>query len=386
MTADDFIIPADKTYMCGHSLGPLHKSSQINVQQVIKSWEESAVQAWNSDSWIDLPTKVARQIAPLLGAHAENVVMSDSTSVNLFKVLLAALKVNSQRKIILTTDDNFPADYYVAEGVRELKQDLQLKIVARESLLENLDEDVAVLMLTQVNYRDARAYSLEKISEHAHNLGILTVWDLSHSVGAIPINLTDANVDFAIGCTYKYLSGGPGSPAFIYVHEKHQEQLISPIYGWMGHDKPFAFENNFRARGARQFIGGTPYILSLKALEGSLDCFADIDMQDLNKQSLINSTYLIKALQDLQLQVITPLLKERGGHVAFIHPKGYALSRALIEHGIINDYREPGLIRLCVNPLYLSLEDIQKCVEKITYLLDRNIYLNSKYNELLKVT
>jgi kynureninase len=224
------------------------------------------------------------------------------------------------------------------------------------------------------------------ITAQAHQQGILVVWDLSHSVGALPLDIKTSDADFAVGCTYKYLNGGPGAPAFIYVHKRYQNELINPIYGWMGHENPFAFESIFHAKGVAQFIGGTPFMLSLKALEGALKSIEGIDMTELYAQSLAHSRVLIQALLELQLQVITPLNESRGGHVAFIHSDGYALSRALIDHGVTVDYRNPGLVRLCVNPVYLNLLDIHQCIKQLHYLLDSKIYQLPQYQQTFKVT
>lgn len=382
----NFLLPPNQIYMCGHSLGPLSQLAKQQIEQVMQTWNTEAVKAWNTDAWIDLPYQIAAKIAPLIGADAEDVVMGDSTSVNLFKVLMSALKINHQRKIILTSDDNFPADSYIAQGIQALNKDLTLKTVARESLLAHLTEEVAVLMLTHVNYRDASAYDLNYITTQAHQQGILTVWDLCHSVGALPVMLKKSNADFAVGCTYKYLNGGPGAPAFIYSHKRHHHQLISPIYGWMGHENPFAFDPMFRAQNMAQFISGTPYIISLKALEGALKSFDGLDMNALHTQSLHYSLTLIQALQALGLEVLTPLNNTRGGHVAFIHEEGYALARALIDYGVIVDYRKPGLIRLCVNPLYLDLADIHLCINHLRHILESKIYQAPQYQQKVKVS
>ena len=386
MRKNDFILPIDQIYMCGHSLGPMPKLAKLEVEHLMQAWSTEAVKAWNTDAWIDLPFKVAARIAPLIGADQKDVVVSDSTSVNLFKVLMGALKINHKRRVILTTDDNFPADNYIAQGIKAFNETVTLKIVPRELLLENLNEQVAVLMLTQVNYRDASMYDINQITALAHQQGILTVWDLSHSVGALPLDIQASNADFAVGCTYKYLNGGPGAPAFIYIHKRYQNELISPIYGWMGHDNPFAFEAIFQARSATQFLGGTPYVLSLKALEGALKSIEGIDMAALYAMSLKHSMILIQALKALGLNVLTPFNNARGGHVAFIHEKGAALARALIDYGVIVDYRKPSVIRICVNPLYLNLSDIHQCVEQLRHILNTKIYQIPQYQQTLKVT
>lgn len=386
MRKKDFLLPSDQIYMCGHSLGPMSKLAKLQIEQVMQAWRTEAVKAWNTDSWIDLPYQVAARIAPLIGSDTKDIVIGDSTSVNLFKVLMGALKINHKRHVILTSDDNFPADNYIAQGVQALNMGITVKTVSRETLLENLNEQVAVLMLTHVNYRDANAYDLHYITAMAHQQGILTLWDLSHSVGALPLDLQGSDVDFAIGCTYKYLNGGPGAPAFIYSHKRYHDELISPIYGWMGHENPFAFTPIFQARSVAQFISGTPYVVSLKALEGALKSIDGIDITALRTKSLQHSMILIQALQALGLHVLTPLHDMRGGHVAFMHQEGHGLARALIDYGVIVDYRNPGLIRMCVNPLYLDLADIHQSIEHLRHILDARLYQAPSYQQALKVT
>lgn len=381
-----FLLQEEQIYMCGHSLGPITKLAKSQIEQVVQAWEKHAVQAWNTEAWIDLPHQVAARIAPFIGADCNDVVMSDSTSVNLFRVLMSALKINYQRHVILTTDDNFPADHYIAEGIQSCHPKIVIKTVSRENLIDSLDEQVAVLMLTQVNYRDASLYDMCDITARCHKQGILTIWDLSHSTGALPIKLQTSMADFAVGCTYKYLNGGPGSPAFIYAHKRHQNQLHTPIYGWMGHSKPFDFAPHYQSQGITQFLGGTPYVLSLKGLEGALKTIEGIDQDASYTKSLEHSEFLIKALQALGLKVLTSLDAPRGGHVAFLHPDAYALSRALIEHGVIVDYRKPDLIRMCITPLYLNLSDIQQSIIRLTALLETKKYLSPHYKQTLKVT
>jgi kynureninase len=386
MRKKDFVLPSEQIYMCGHSLGPMSKLAQLQIEQVIQAWSTEVVKAWNTDAWIDLPYEVAARIAPFIGSDAQDVVIGDSTSVNLFKVLMGALKINHKRYVILTCDDNFPADSYIAQGIQAFHSDITLKTVSRESLLEHLNEQVAVLMLTHVNYRDASAYDLDYITAMAHQQGILTLWDLSHSVGTLPLDLQTSNADFAVGCTYKYLNGGPGAPAFIYSHKRHHDELVSPIYGWMGHERPFAFDPIFEARSVAQFISGTPYVISLKALEGALKSIDGLDMAALRTQSLQYSMILIQALQELGLHVLTPLNDTRGGHVAFIHEEGHGLARALIDEGVIVDYRNPRLIRICVHPLYLDLADIHRCIHHLRHILDTKIYQAPQYQTAVKVT
>ncbi len=386
MRTHEFILPKGETYMCGHSLGPMPMAAQVRVSQALQDWQRCGVGAWNKAEWMSLPYSVADKIAPLIGALESEVVLSDSTSVNLFKVLMSALKLQQARKVILTTEDNFPADLYIAQGIAAFAEGVTLKTVRPEELLEHIDEHIAVVMLTHVNYRDASMYDMKVICEHAHKYGVFTVWDLSHSVGIVPLALNECRADFAVGCTYKYLNGGPGSPSFVYVHERHERRITSPICGWIGHDSPFAFMREYHATGSACYIGGTPYVLSIKGLEGALHVFDHLPLEDLYARTLNYSSYLINALADLGLRVLTPKTGNKGGHVAFLHEHGYAFSRALIDLEVTGDYRTPDLIRLCINPLYLTLDDINKCIKQVAYVLEQELYLLPKYQQQLKVT
>jgi kynureninase len=380
---NQFVLPKDVLYLCGHSLGPTSQAAIRKVEETMQAWGREAVKAWNTAQWIDLPQRVASKIAPIIGASDREVVISDSTSVNLFKVLMSALKLNHSRSVILTTEDNFPADLYIAQGVQAFNNRTIVKTVKSAELMAHLDETISVLMLTHVNYRNASVYDMAGITKQAHRLGILVIWDLSHSVGAVPVNLNACDVDFAVGCTYKYLNGGPGSPAFMYVNARHHLYVENPIYGWMGHRQPFSFELNYRSAGIAKYVGGTPSILSLKALEGALEIFDNFDQAILYSRTQEYSTFLLRALEQLGLQVVSPRSQPRGGHVAFMHANAYAFSRALISEGVIVDYRDPDLIRLCVNPLYLDLADLQKCVQRIQMLLETKAYLLPRYQQYI---
>lgn len=382
-----FILPENNLYFCGHSLGPMPISAYQQVEMTLKQCAQSGVKSWNEHHWIDLLKHVSTKIAPLIGAKMHEVIISDSTSVNLYKALKCALYMNSSRKIILTTEDIFPADLYITDGVCMFDQKYQTKKISIQNLSAELNADVAVLVLSHVNYRDASVLNIFKITQIAHQKGILTLWDLSHSVGILPIDLNKSYVDFAVGCTYKYLNGGPGSPAFIYVNEQHLPQAKSPICGWMGHKKPFDFNNIYQSEGINKFMGGTPAILSLAALNGALDIYQDLNIQALHQQTQQYSEYLISQLEKLGLQIITPKTSNsRGGHMAFLHPEAYQLSRALLAHNVIIDYREPNLIRMCINPLYISLNDINQAVCTLETILKNKIYQHPEYQNRKKVT
>ncbi|MGD9592573.1 MAG: kynureninase [Candidatus Berkiella sp.] len=368
---EQFEIPEHKHYFCGHSLGPISKSAKLALLNGAHQWETEQVCAWEQSQWIDLPEICGQKIAPLIGASHADVIVCDNTTLNLFKVLLCALSINPKRNIILTQIDNFPTDNYIAQSVANLK-DVTYIALPKEDILTALNSDVAVLLLTHVDYLSANKWDMAHINQMAKAKGIVTIWDLSHSVGVMNLHCAQNEVDFAVGCTYKYLNGGPGAPSFIYVNPKHQDHL--PLQGWMGHATPFAFLQTFHpAIGVKRFLSGTPSILSMKTLLGALEHFDNVDLPCLEKKSQALTTYLIeKCAQFLPafkcLSPQDPL--QRGSHVAFYHPDAQDLVKQFIKQGIIVDYRNPNVIRFGISPLYLNKADIdnalaviQKCLQ-----------------------
>lgn len=361
-----FHIPDDQLYFCGHSLGPASRQAIASVYSGINSWQQEQVSGWSTQRWLELPEKLGKTLAPLIGANFDEVIVADSTSVNLLKCLLVALSLNPYRKIILTERDNFPADRYIAESLNAMDEAVALKSVNTHELIDALEDNVAVLMLTHVNYRSSNMHDMALITQKAQSLGIIVVWDLSHSVGAMPLDCSVLGVDFAVGCTYKYLNGGPGSPGFIYVARKHQRQ--APVLkGWMGHEQPFAFTENYqRAPGIKAYLTGTPSILSLKALEGALDVFRLVDLVQLRQKSMALSQQLINSIE-ASIPSLTLVSsrdpKARGSHVAFAHPLAEQIVNRLIANGVIVDYRAPRLIRFGIAPLYIESQDIEKAVQ-----------------------
>jgi kynureninase len=374
--------------MCGHSLGPVAKRSKKRVLEALEAWEHQAVSAWNLSQWMELPQILSEKIATIIKCSSEDLAVCDSTSVNLFKAIMSALKLQNRRNVVLTTKDNFPADLYISQGIANFHPQVHVHAVPAESLMSSLTEDVAVLMLSHTNYRDASVLDMEKLSRAAHERGILVIWDLSHSIGIVPVDLSSVEIDFAVGCTYKYLSGGPGSPSFIYAHPRHQKSLESPISGWMGHKKPFEFNVNYiKGSGSQAYMSGTPSILSFAALRGALEVFEHIDIVSLSRDSEQLADSLIACIEKSEdISVISPKTGTRGGHVALTHPNGYALSRALIDHGIICDYREPDLVRLCVNPLHVDKQDIELCGSVFNSVLEKKTLMGGKYQQLQSVT
>ncbi len=365
----NFIIPKQQIYLCGHSLGPISQTAITSIQQGIQGWSADLVQGWNTQQWLHLSVQLGQKIAPLLGAEMDEVIVADSTSINLLKCLLSALALNPNRKIILTENENFPTDRYIADSLTAMDTTIQLKSVPAEQLFDALDETIAVLTLTHVNYRSSQKHDMALLTRKAHALGIIVVWDLSHSVGAMSLACNTCAVDFAVGCTYKYLNGGPGSPGFIYVARRHHESIVPMIRGWMGHQTPFAFSPDYLpANGIKAYLTGTPPILSLTGLSGALDIFKKIDMERLQQISMDLTQQLIVGIDAFipELTLVSPRNPfERGSHVAYAHKDAAEITQALIARGIIVDFRTPMLMRFGIAPLYIDSHDIEKVIQTL---------------------
>jgi len=391
----EFLLPNDTIYMDGNSLGPLSKVASDRVTAVVSDqWGKGLIHSWNSHSWIDLPLNVGDKIAPLIGAEKGQVIVCDSTSVNLFKVLASALALNPKRSRVLSQRENFPTDLYMAQGMSELlgASRCELTTVVEDQLIESLDDSVAVLMLTQVNFRTGRLHNMRELTELAQNAGILVIWDLAHSAGALDVSLDDCNADFAVGCGYKYLNGGPGAPAFIYAARRYHHTMTQPLTGWMGHRAPFAFEHDYSAGKAMlKFLTGTPNILSLVSLDAALDVFSDIALADLRSKSIALSELFIECVDESSsltgFKLISPREpSQRGSHLAFTHDQAFAISRALIDHNVIVDFRAPNIIRFGFTPLYLSYSEVWKAVQILLNIVEDQTYKNEKYYARNKVT
>ncbi len=388
MKHSSFQLSNDSIYMCAHSLGPISTHASNYVLQGLNTWATLGVAGWSQDNWIRLPFLLGAKIAKMIGALASEVVITDSTCINLYKVLKAALLLNAERQQILTHDDNFPADLYIAQGIRDDTL-CQLNTVAADQLIDNITDQIGVVLITHVNYRSSKIIDLKPIVDKAHQMGALVIVDFSHSIGVIPIDVKKLNVDFAVGCTYKYLCGGPGSPSFVFVDSKHI-YAKSPIYGWMGHSQPFSFFEKFdTSLNISKFMGTTPAILSLKSLEGSLQIYDDVCMEDIRRLSLDYSSKLIEIAHALvpQLECLSPSSpKARGGHVTFIHQDGLKIVRALNVTGVICDYRDPGAMRFSVHPFFINKHDIHTVANKMAHIIHSKTYLDPKFNMLTKVT
>jgi kynureninase len=388
---DRFRLPDDLIYLDGNSLGALPAVTARRLSQTVeREWGEDLIASWNKHGWIDAPAQVAAKLAPIVGAKPNELLIADSTSVNLFKLLAAAVRARPDRKTILTRQRNFPTDLYVAEGLAEMLG-LKLKAVPIDEILGSIDADTAVVTLTHVDYRSAAVLDMAEINEGAHSAGALTVWDLSHSAGAIQLDLNGNGCDLAVGCGYKYLNGGPGAPAFLFVAERLQDGLASPVQGWMGHAEPFAFDDDYRpAPGIARFLTGTPSILALTALDAGLETFSGIEMRDVEaKARALSQSFIhqVEARCGSEVCLASPREPaERGSHVSFEHPEGYSVIQALIARGVIGDFRAPDLMRFGFAPLYNSIEDVWRAAQHLGDILDTGEWDQPRFRERAKVT
>ncbi|WP_417666352.1 kynureninase [Roseibium sp.] len=387
-----FDLPKGVIYLDGNSLGVLPAHVPARMQCVVtQEWGQSLIRGWNDHNWIDLPQKVGNRIARLIGAEPGAVVACDSTTINVFKVLSAALSLRPERTVIVSDNGNFPTDLYVADGLTKLLgKGHFLRLVDPQNVTKAISEDVAVVMLTEVDYKTGRRHDMKAITEKAHAAGALMIWDLAHSAGAFPVDLAGAKADFAVGCGYKYLNGGPGAPAFLYVAPRHQEHVTAPMTGWMGHEAPFAFDLDYRpAAGIDRMRVGTPPVLSLSALDAALDVFDDVDMEELRKKSVSLSELFIREVEsrNVGLELASPRdPDERGSQVSFRFKEGYALMQALISCGVIGDFRAPDIVRFGFTPLFISHGDVLRAVDTLEKILVTRMWDREEFKKRQKVT
>jgi kynureninase len=395
---DEFELPAETIYLDGNSLGCLPKAARARAQEVVEQqWGKDLIKSWNQHGWIDLPLSVGEKIARLIGAAPGQTICCDSISVNLFKVLSAAIRLQPGRPVVLSTQDNFPTDLYIVQGLSEQLgiDHVRLKLVeehAIEQQLEELGQDIAVLLLTHVNFRTGRLFDMQRLTMRAHELGILVVWDLAHSAGVIPVELDNCDVDFAVGCTYKYLNGGPGAPGFLYAASRHHEKLSQPLTGWMGHKAPFQFTADYQpAAGITRFLTGTPPVISMSVLDAALDVFDGIEVQALRDKSVaLCELFIHLGRQHPSMSQLLPAFppepSQRGAQLSYHHPHAYEICQALIAEGVIADFRAPDILRLGFSPLYLRFADIQVSVERLAAILATGAWRDQPVSDRGKVT
>ncbi|MBR0776072.1 kynureninase [Bradyrhizobium diazoefficiens] len=387
-----FHLPDGVIYLDGNSLGALPLGVAERVNRVITvEWGHELIRAWNTADWYVQPRRLGDRIARLIGAEPGSVMVGDTLSLKVYQALAAALEMNAARKLILSDTGNFPTDLYMAEGlIATLGRGHQLRLVAPEAIEAALSEEIAVLYLTEVDYRTGRRHDMAKLTAKAHALGIVTVWDLAHSAGALPVDLAGAGADFAAGCTYKYLNAGPGAPAFLYVAPRHAGSARSALSGWMGHEKPFAFELGYAAAsGVERMRVGTPPVLAMAALEASLDIWDRVDIAEVRAWSLDLSDLLIDEVERRcpQLKLVTPRAPtQRGSQVSFAFEGGYAAMQALIARGVIGDFRAPDIMRFGITPLYIGEDEIIRAAEIIEEVIAGEEWRRPEYQVVNAVT
>ena len=392
-TRAKFHIPDGLIYLDGNSLGmmPVHVPERVQRAMTLE-WGTDLIRSWNTHDWIDLPVRVGAQIARLIGARADEVIACDSISVNLFKLLSATLQLRPDRHVIVSDIDNFPTDLYIAQGINAMLSDkYELRFVKRDALEAAITDDVAVVMLTEVDYRTGERLEMKALTERAHAVGALTIWDLAHSAGAFPVELNACDADFAVGCGYKYLNGGPGAPAFLMVAERHQAAALPVLSGWMGHAAPFAFDPSYAPDASvRRFTAGTPAVLGMTALSAALEVFDDVDMHALRAKSLALTDLFMELMQPLEqygFELVTPRdHAARGSQVSYTHMHGYAVMQALIDAKVIGDFRAPDIVRFGFTPLYTSFADVQDAVGRLETVMRTQAYLELRFNQKSKVT
>jgi kynureninase len=389
-----FHIPDGVLYYDGNSLGPLPRTVPDRMRRAVESeWGEGLIRSWNTAGWIDLPTRVGTRIGRLVGAEPGCLISADSTSVNLFKIVCAALALNPGRPRIVSDTGNFPSDLYVASGAAQIiGHGHGIDVVEPAAVEDAIDERTAVVMLTHVDYRTGLMHDMERITARAHAAGALVVWDLAHSAGAMPVDLAGCRVDLAVGCSYKYLNGGPGAPAWLYVAPRHLPAVHSPLTGWLGHAAPFAFALASRpAEGIARFICGTPNILSLTALDAALDAFDGVDMRHVRAKSTRLGDIFIglveQELADCGFGLGSPRDGAvRGSQVSLTHPEGYAIMQALIARGVIGDFRAPDVLRFGFCPLYARFGELWDLVHHLREIMTTHEWNQDAFLRRAKVT
>ncbi len=386
-----FDLPEGVIYLDGNSLGPMVKTAPARMTQALHEWQDLLIRGWNKAGWMAQPAQIGDRIAKLIGAPAGTVVLGDTLSIKVYQALASALEMNPKRRVILSDTGNFPSDLYMAEGLcRTLGGQYRLKTVAPEEVMSAIDDSVAVTLITEVDYRTGRRHDMTDITKRAHEMGALTVWDLAHSAGAIPVNLTAAKADFAVGCTYKYLNSGPGGPAFIYVAPRHAEVACPALSGWLGHESPFDFDLGYRpGRGIERMRVGTPPVLQIAALDAALDVWEGVDLAEVHRQSLRLQDQFIKGLETRapMLELNTPRSHlMRGSQVSYRHPEGYAIMQAIIAEGVIGDFRAPDNLRFGFTPLYIDEDDVARAVSVIGKIMEYGSWDKPEFKQRSRVT
>lgn len=383
-----FILPPGLIYLDGNSLGVASHAAFSELQKAAtEEWGQDLIRSWNTAGWFDMPLSLGDRVGRLIGAAAGQTVVCDTTSINIYKALHAAMALRPGRSVIVSEGGSFPTDIYMAEGVLSTRPGgaLRLEGVDAPQIEDLIDGDVAVILVNHVNYKSGELRDMAALTRKAHEHGALVIWDLCHTAGALPVDLDGADVDFAVGCTYKYLNGGPGAPAFVYAATRHHDDISQPLSGWWGHARPFAFEKHYAAgEGIRRFLCGTQPILSLRALKGALDIWDDVDMAALREKSLGLTDLFIALVEEKcaghGLELESPREREkRGSQVSFSHAHAYEIMQALIARGVIGDFRAPSTMRFGFTPLYVSYADVWRAVEILDDILTTGAWRDARY-------
>ncbi len=387
-----FDLPDGVVYLDGNSLGPLPKGALERARAaIVGEWGQELIRAWNTAGWMSLPQHVGDRIARLIGAPEGSVATGDTLSIKVYQALAAALKLRPERRVILSDSGNFPSDLYMAQGlIRTIGKDYELRTPAPEDLPSNISGEVAAVMLTQVDYRTGRLHDMDRITRGAHDAGAAMIWDLAHSAGALPIDMAASRAEFAVGCTYKYLNGGPGAPAFIYVRPDIVEEVEPALAGWLGHEAPFAMEPDYRpAMSTERLRVGTPPVVQLAILDRALDVWEGVDMAEIRAASIALSELFIAEVEARcpGLALASPRNPaERGSQVSFAFEHGYPAMQALIDRGTIGDFRAPDIMRFGFTPLYLDEADVLAAVETLETVIAQELWRDPKYRVRARVT
>lgn len=391
-TREQFVLPDGVIYLDGNSLGPLAKAVPGRVASLLSSeWGPLLIGGWNGAGWIDMPRVIGDRVGRLIGAPEGSIVMGETLSIKVYQALASALELRPDRKVIVSDSGNFPSDLYIAQGlIASLGKGHELRVVAPEAVAEAITDDVAVVVLTEVDYRTGRLHDMKGLTEKAHSVGALTIWDLAHSAGAIEVDLFGADADFAVGCTYKYLNGGPGAPAFIYVAPRLAQDIRPALSGWLGHEAPFAFDPDYRpAPGIDRMRVGTPPIIALAALDAALDAWEGIPMAAIRARSIALTERFIAEVERRCPELVLASPRDpaaRGSQVSFSFAEGYAAMQALIANGVVGDFRAPDIMRFGFTPLYTSMEDVVGAAEILERVLRESLWDRPEFKKRSKVT
>jgi len=391
---DEFFLPEGIIYLNGNSLGTMPcKAAQRARRVVEKEWAEGLIGSMNTAGWYELPVTLGRKIAPLVGAKPNEVVLTDATGINLYKAVAAAIQIRPERRVIVMEGSNFPTNNYMVQGlVAQLGDGYTIRFSEADEIMEAIDEDVAAICISHVHYKTGNILDMSAITGRAHSVGAGAVWDLCHSAGAMPVDLNGCDVDFAVACTYKYLNGGPGSPALLFAAERHHGKYLQPLTGWHSHAAPFDFDRDYRpANDVRQMLSGTQPTVSLSVAEIGIDIMLRADMQAIREKSMRMTDLFVELVEERcaghNIRLVSPReAAQRGSQVSFYHKDGYPIIRAMHDHGVICDYRAPGIMRFGFTPLYIRYVDIWDAVDKLQDILQSRAWDDAQYRKRAVVT